>query len=42
MAHAFLHRQVLARYPRLNNVAGFKSVECVVHSCELMKSGMLC
>jgi len=41
-AHAFLHRQVLARYPKLNNVAEFKSVECDVHSCELMKSSVLC
>jgi len=23
-------------------VWGFKSVECVVHFCELMKSGILC
>jgi len=42
MAHAFLHRQVLARCSKVNNVAGVKSVECVVHSCELMKSGVLC
>jgi len=42
MAYAFLHRQVLARYPKLNNVWGFKSVECDVHFSELMKSDVLC
>jgi len=33
---------ILKEYPKSNNVAGFKSVESVVHSCELMKSGVLC
>jgi len=44
MVYAFLnrHRQVFARYPKLNNEWGFKSVECSVHFCELMKSGILC
>jgi len=43
MVYAFLHkhRQVLARYHKLNNEWGFKSVECGVHFCELMKSAVL-
>ena len=42
--YAFLdrHRQVFARYPKLNNEWGFKFVKCGVHFCELMKSGVLC
>jgi len=43
MVYAFLHRhrQVFARYPKLNNKWRFKSVECGVHFRQLMKSGIL-
>ena len=37
MVHAFLCRQVLARYPKLNNLADSN----LANSCELMKSGVL-